>query len=122
MPTYDHSKDAIAPHGGVLIDRFADAAARSEIEALAKTGNAPEIKLNPREVSDLEMIACGAFSPLKGFMNRADYERVRLGGAPGERAPLDDPRSRCPRGPSSRRSRSPARRSCFAPRLVRCWG
>jgi len=73
-PVYDASQDAIAPHGGVLVDRFADAANRAAIEA--QVGKAPEIRLNPRELADLEMIACGALSPLAGFMRRADYERV----------------------------------------------
>jgi sulfate adenylyltransferase len=72
--SYDFSKDAIAPHGGVLVDRVADEATRKEIAARA--AELPEIRLNVRELSDLEMIACGALSPLTGFMGRADYERV----------------------------------------------
>ena len=73
---YDHSQDTIAPHGGALVDRFADAATRAEIEAQAKGGKLPEARLNVRELSDLELIANGALSPLQGFMGRADYERV----------------------------------------------
>lgn len=34
------------------------------------------IQLNPREISDIEMLAKGAFSPLDGFMCRDDYESV----------------------------------------------
>jgi sulfate adenylyltransferase len=34
------------------------------------------VVLDAREVCDLEMVATGAFSPLQGFMNRADYEAV----------------------------------------------
>ena len=34
------------------------------------------VTLTPREVSDLDMIAVGALSPLEGFMGRDDYERV----------------------------------------------
>jgi sulfate adenylyltransferase len=37
----------------------------------------PKIKLRAREVSDLEMIANGAFSPLEGFMCEDDYTAVR---------------------------------------------
>jgi len=74
--TYDFSKDAIAPHGGVLVDRFADAATRADVLARVDEAELPEIRLNVRELSDLEMIACGALSPLEGFMGRADYERV----------------------------------------------
>jgi sulfate adenylyltransferase len=71
---YDHSQDAIAPHGGVLVDRVADEATRAEL--LSRAAELPEIRLNVRELSDLEMIASGALSPLTGFMGRADYERV----------------------------------------------
>jgi sulfate adenylyltransferase len=74
--TYDHSQDAIAPHGGVLVDRTADEATRRQILARVDAAELPEIRLNVRELSDLELIACGALSPLTGFMGRADYERV----------------------------------------------
>lgn len=65
---------SIQPHGGVLIDREADAATKEALMQSAKS--MPKIELNAREVSDFEMIAVGAFSPLKGFMNRDDYESV----------------------------------------------
>jgi ATP sulfurylase len=35
----------------------------------------PKIPLDPMGVSDVEMIATGAFSPLTGFMRKADYDR-----------------------------------------------
>src|SRR5258708_3014710 len=34
------------------------------------------LQLSAREISDLEMIATGGFSPLKGFMGQADYLSV----------------------------------------------
>ena len=34
--------------------------------------NMTKIHLADRRLSDLEMIGCGAFSPLDGFMKRAD--------------------------------------------------
>jgi sulfate adenylyltransferase len=74
--SYDHSQDAIAPHGGVLVDRTADEDTRRELLARVDAAELPEIRLNVRELSDLELIACGALSPLTGFMGRADYERV----------------------------------------------
>jgi sulfate adenylyltransferase len=66
--TVTATRDLIAPHGGRLVDR---------------TGERPEgvetletLTLTPREVSDLDMLASGALSPLDGFMPRDDYERV----------------------------------------------
>ena len=67
-------KETIAPHGGKLIDRQlrgAEAAAAGEKAATLK-----KILLAPHEISDLEMIACGALSPLEGFMGKADGESV----------------------------------------------
>jgi sulfate adenylyltransferase len=58
----------IAPHGGELVRRVGE---RPEgVEALE------QVRLASREVSDLDMLASGALSPLEGFMGRADYERV----------------------------------------------
>ncbi|MGE5256729.1 MAG: bifunctional sulfate adenylyltransferase/adenylylsulfate kinase [Hyphomicrobiales bacterium] len=36
----------------------------------------PDITLNERHLCDLELLATGAFSPLQGYMTRADYEPV----------------------------------------------
>jgi sulfate adenylyltransferase len=64
----------VRPHGGKLVNRVLDAqaadAARKEAEGLTA------ITLSPREAFDLEMVAIGAFSPIEGFMNQADFERV----------------------------------------------
>ncbi len=66
--------ETIAPHGGTLVNRFA---AQSERAALLERAAAlPTLVLDERQISDLEMIAIGAFSPLTGFMGRADYDRV----------------------------------------------
>jgi sulfate adenylyltransferase len=58
----------IRPHGGELVDR---------------TGERPDdldsldvVMLASREISDLDMIASGALSPLEGFMGPEDYEHV----------------------------------------------
>ena len=58
----------IAPHGGVLVDRTGSPPA--DLESLEA------VTLTSRELSDLDMLASGALSPLQGFMGRADYERV----------------------------------------------
>lgn len=66
--------DAIAAHGGKLINRIASPEQKQEF--LSKADTLPRVELDERAVSDLEMIAIGGFSPLTGFMNEADYKRV----------------------------------------------
>ncbi|QMS91684.1 sulfate adenylyltransferase [Nostoc edaphicum CCNP1411] len=69
-----HNPDAIAPHGGQLVNRIATSEQRAEF--LSKADFLPRVELDDRAVSDLEMIAIGAFSPLTGFMNQEDYDRT----------------------------------------------
>jgi sulfate adenylyltransferase len=69
-----HHADAIAPHGGHLVNRIATAEQRAIF--LEKADGLPRIEIDERTVSDLVMIAIGAFSPLTGFMEQADYESV----------------------------------------------
>jgi len=69
-----HYREGIAPHGVQLINRIATAEQRQEFLALAES--LPRVQLDERAVSDLEMIAIGAFSPLTGFMEQEDYKRV----------------------------------------------
>ena len=64
----------IAPHGGQLINRVATSAERQEF--LEQADRLPRIQLDERATSDLVMIAIGGFSPLNGFMEQADYEKV----------------------------------------------
>ncbi|MCC5646037.1 sulfate adenylyltransferase [Nostoc sp. CHAB 5824] len=66
--------DAIAPHGGQLVNRIATPEQRAEF--LSKADFLPRVQLDDRAVSDVEMIAIGAFSPLTGFMNQEDYDRT----------------------------------------------
>lgn len=72
--TLSYKKQGIAPHGGQLINRIATPEQREEF--LSKAEFLPRVQLDERTVSDLEMIAIGGFSPLTGFMNQADYNRV----------------------------------------------
>jgi sulfate adenylyltransferase len=58
----------IAPHGGELVRPVGERP--DGVEALE------QVRLASREVSDLDMLASGALSPLEGFMGRGDYERV----------------------------------------------
>src|SRR5262249_6827127 len=68
-------KRLIVPHGGELVDRWVHGAAeRERLAELAKS--VPAIVLDERAAADVENIAVGAFSPLKGFMTSKDYLRV----------------------------------------------
>jgi sulfate adenylyltransferase len=58
----------VKPHGGVLVDRTGERP--DDLDALDK------LTLTSRELSDLDMLASGALSPLDGFMGADDYERV----------------------------------------------
>lgn len=61
-------------HGGVLVRAMA--APEVTGEWLEKSPTMPSLTLNEQNVADLECLGVGAFSPLNGFMNRADYESV----------------------------------------------
>jgi sulfate adenylyltransferase len=58
----------ITPHGGVLVERTGERP--DGVDALET------LTLTSRELSDLDMLASGALSPLDGFMAKDDYERV----------------------------------------------
>ena len=62
------------PHGGTLIDRTLPPDRRAA--ALDRARSLPAVQLSAVGVSDLELIANGAFSPLTGFMGEADYRGV----------------------------------------------
>lgn len=62
------------PHGGTLVNRIANEARKKELEAKAK--NIFQFTIEDRYAADVEMIAIGAFSPLTGFMGKADSESV----------------------------------------------
>ncbi len=64
----------IAPHGGALVNLIAGAARQAELRDSSRAW--PSWDLTPRQICDLELLMDGAFSPLTGFLRRADYERV----------------------------------------------
>lgn len=66
--------DRIAPHGGILVNRIATLDQRQEF--FDKAEALPQVQLSERSLSDLQMIAIGAFSPLSGFMDEANYRSV----------------------------------------------
>ncbi len=71
---------SIAPHGGKLVQRIVEGEARTQLLEQAKGWK--QIPINSWTVSDLDLIGVGAFSPLEGFLEEADYqsvvERMRL--------------------------------------------
>ncbi|MEM8996975.1 MAG: sulfate adenylyltransferase, partial [Acidobacteriota bacterium] len=62
------------PHGGILIDGVADGADAGQLRAACR--DLPSWTLTPRQACDLELLVTGAFSPLDGFMTRAQVESV----------------------------------------------
>ncbi|MBP1153590.1 MULTISPECIES: sulfate adenylyltransferase [unclassified Paenibacillus] len=72
--------ETIRPHGGMLINRLVEGEQRDRLLEHAK-GLYP-LRINAWAISDLDLIAVGAFSPLTGFMGEQDYqsvvERMRL--------------------------------------------
>ncbi|MHB8377530.1 MAG: sulfate adenylyltransferase [Dehalococcoidia bacterium] len=64
----------IAPHGGRLNVREVHGDAAKALEEKAR--GLPALALNSRELADLELLANGGFSPLDGFMTRAQYQSV----------------------------------------------
>lgn len=64
----------IPPHGGQLVNRIATASDKEKL--LRESVVWKKIEIDLWTYADLECIAVGAFSPLKGFLNKSDYESV----------------------------------------------
>jgi sulfate adenylyltransferase/3'-phosphoadenosine 5'-phosphosulfate synthase len=64
----------VLPHGGEIVDRWVRGAEKDRLAEKAKSLKV--ITLDERNAADVENIAAGAFSPLKGFMTSKDYLRV----------------------------------------------
>src|SRR5438876_2119797 len=69
-----HSNGIVTPHGGRLVDRVLRGGALEE--ARRRGSSLKRIALNARTMSDLELLAGGAYSPLEGFTGQADYRTV----------------------------------------------
>lgn len=61
----------ITPHGGKLVN-LKDLSV-SSLEAAKKL---PKLTINNWNISDIELLAIGGFSPLTGFMSKTDYDAV----------------------------------------------
>jgi len=63
--------DMISPHGGALVDRVMRGEVREAVRERAD--QMVKVPLDQMGLSDLELVAVGALSPLTGFMRKADY-------------------------------------------------
>src|SRR5262249_22295647 len=68
------AKDLIPAHGGVLVEAMVDLERAVALQAASRDW--PSWDLTPRQLCDLELLLNGGFSPLRGFMTRADYDGV----------------------------------------------
>ncbi|HEY1332251.1 MAG TPA: sulfate adenylyltransferase [Actinomycetota bacterium] len=68
------STETIAPHGGSLVNLLLSGAEADR--AAEEASLLPQVVVSPRELSDLEMLAIGALSPLTGFVGEGDYRSV----------------------------------------------
>jgi sulfate adenylyltransferase len=64
----------IPAHGGELIDLLARAQEREQLRARASS--LARVDLTPKQAADLELLAVGGFSPLRGFQGSDDWRRV----------------------------------------------
>ena len=64
----------IPPYGGELTDLQTPIEELMELRAYART--LPSLSISDRSVCDLELLAIGAFSPLRQFMGQEDYQSV----------------------------------------------
>ena len=65
----------VAPHGGGGLKPLALAGEALAAET-ARARTLPAVRISSREKGDLVMLGIGGFTPLDGFMTRADWESV----------------------------------------------
>src|SRR6266851_2622495 len=64
----------VPPYGGKLVDLMVSLEEQEELNAYAS--RLPSIQLSARSVCDLQLLACGAFSPLDRFVGKEDHQSI----------------------------------------------
>jgi sulfate adenylyltransferase len=67
-------RELISPHGGELQELYLSGSEAAEAKKAA--ADYPSWDLTHRQLCDIELLLSGGFSPLAGFMTRADYDGV----------------------------------------------
>ena len=62
------------PHGGTLVDLMVGEERRQELKEASQEWLSWD--LTPRQLCDIELLMNGGFSPLEGFLGKADFESV----------------------------------------------
>jgi sulfate adenylyltransferase len=74
MDRQESSQELIMPHGGALKQLYLSSEDASAEQAAAR--DFVSWDLTPRQICDIELLLNGAFSPLEGFLGKADYDGV----------------------------------------------
>jgi len=64
----------VPPHGGELVDLYVSSEKAAELKAQSR--DFPSWDLTARHIRDLELLLSGGFSPLRGFLTKAEYDGV----------------------------------------------
>src|SRR6266542_5832441 len=64
----------VPPYGGELIDLLVQPEELDELRSYAS--QLQSLQISERSVCDLELLACGAFSPLDRFVGKEEHQRI----------------------------------------------